>query len=187
MAWIETIEANDADGKLKKIYEDLLKSRGKIANIHKIHSLNPESLKNHMDLYMNIMFSSSGLKREEREMIAVVVSSANNCKYCINHHGEALNYYWKDYHRVKKLAKNFKDKSLQLNKKEIIMLDYAYNLTKNPEKIKKEYVKNLKEIGFSDENILNINLIISYFNFVNRIVMGLGVEFSKEEVQGYKY
>jgi uncharacterized protein YciW len=45
----------------------------------------------------------------------------------------------------------------------------------------------LKQNGWNDEDILLTNLIVSYFNFVNRIALGLGVEFSEEEVKGYKY
>jgi len=45
----------------------------------------------------------------------------------------------------------------------------------------------LRQSGFSDEEILNINLITCYFNFVNRIALGLGVTFSKEELFGYNY
>jgi alkylhydroperoxidase family enzyme len=50
-----------------------------------------------------------------------------------------------------------------------------------------EDVERLRRTGFSDEEILSINLITSYFNFVNRVAEGLGVEFSEEEVQGYNY
>src|SRR6056297_1737440 len=163
MAWIKTLNEKEAEGKLKKYYKQIKKSRGKIANIHKIHSLNPESLKNHMDLYMNIMFSDSGLKREQREMIAVVVSSANECNYCINHHGEALNYYWKDNKKLKIFINDYKNEKLNLNEKEMLMLDYAYDLTKNPKNVNKNIINKLKNGGFIDKNILNINLIISYF------------------------
>jgi len=47
--------------------------------------------------------------------------------------------------------------------------------------------ERLRQAGFSDEDILSINLIVSYFNFVNRIALGLGVEFSEAEVRGYNY
>jgi uncharacterized protein YciW len=67
------------------------------------------------------------------------------------------------------------------------MLDYVYKLTKNPSEIKKNDVDVLRGVGFSEEDILNINLITSYFNFVNRIVLGLGVEFSDDEATGYMY
>ena len=42
------------------------------------------------------MFKHSGLSREQRELIAVVVSNENNCDYCLNHHAKALNHYWKN-------------------------------------------------------------------------------------------
>ncbi len=65
------------------------------------------------------------------------------------------------------------------------MLDYVFKLTKTPYDVKKSDVEILQKSGFSDENILNINLITSYFNFVNRIALGLGVEFSLDEKKGY--
>ena len=81
MPYINVIQHNEAEGHLKEIYDDLVEKRGKLAEIHKIQSLNPESIVNHMDLYMTIMFSKSPLKRYQREMIAVVVSARNECHY----------------------------------------------------------------------------------------------------------
>jgi len=65
------------------VYERIKKERGKIANIMKIHSLNPSTMEDHR-LYRNIMFDSNGLKRDERELLAAVVSALNGCEYCIN-------------------------------------------------------------------------------------------------------
>ncbi|MEX0771234.1 MAG: carboxymuconolactone decarboxylase family protein [Balneolaceae bacterium] len=91
--FIKIIDSNEAKGRLKQVYEDLINKRGKLADIHKIHSLNPESLVRHMDLYMTLMFGESPLGRAQREMIAVVVSTVNHCEYCIQHHTEALLNY----------------------------------------------------------------------------------------------
>lgn len=184
MFWIKVIDYNEATGKLKEIYEELIKKRGKISNIMKVQSLNPTFMKLHMDLYINLMFQQAGLTREERELIAVVVSSANGCQYCTNHHAEALNHYWKDKDKLQKVIKDYK--SIELPDKIIKMLNYAYKLTKNPNEIKQKDIDDLRKSGFSDEDILNINLIVSYFNLVNRIASGLGVEFTTEEVRGYK-
>ena len=90
MAWIEQTDADDADGKLAEIYAELIEKRGKVSNILKVHSLHPEAMSDHLDLYMTIMFGKSGLSRAEREAIAVVVSSNNDCEYCVAHHLEAL-------------------------------------------------------------------------------------------------
>lgn len=185
MAWIQEIQKSEANGQLKKIYNELEEKRGKISNIMKIHSLNPKAMKNHMDFYLNLMFRQSGLTREEREFIGVVVSIINNCEYCIRHHVEALNHYWKDKDKIKKFIDDFN--SIELPIKFQYILDYAFKLTKNPSFVKEVDINNLRNSGFSDKDILDINLITSYFNFVNRIALGLGVEFSDEEVKGYNY
>ena len=67
------------------------------------------------------------------------------------------------------------------------MLEYVEKLTKTPYEIEKSDIMKLKNIGFSDKTILDITLITSYFNFVNRIALGLGVDFSEDEIKGYKF
>lgn len=67
------------------------------------------------------------------------------------------------------------------------LLEYAEKLTRVPHKVTSDDVQKLKKAGWKDEDILMANLIISYFNFVNRIALGLGVEFSEDEIKGYKY
>lgn len=185
MSWISVIDESEATGKLKEIYDEMGKKRGKISNIMKIHSLNPDAMKKHMDLYLTLMFGSSELSREKRELIGVVVSSANRCEYCISHHSEALNHYWKNSERVRRLVHNFQ--SVDLTEKKRKMLEYVTKLTKTPFEIEQDDIDVLRSSGFSDEDILNINLITCYFNFVNRIALGLGVEFSSDEITGYKY
>lgn len=66
-------------------------------------------------------------------------------------------------------------------------INCSIKLTNSPSSITQFDIEELKKSGWADEDILGINLIISYFNFVNRIALGLGVEFSEEEVKGYKY
>jgi len=44
----------------------------------------------------------------------------------------------------------------------------------------------LRAEGLSDQDILDITLIVGYFNFVNRIALGLGVVYNKEELSGYR-
>lgn len=63
------------------------------------------------------------------------------------------------------------------------MLDYAVKLTLSPAKCIEGDVKNLRETGFDDEQILLINLTASYFNFVNRMAHGLGVTLETDHTQ----
>ena len=185
MPYIKVIEEEDAGTELKEIYNKVKGERGKLSNILKIHSLLPRTIETHLNLYMSIMFDKSGLKRADRELIAVVVSAANDCEYCMNHHAEALLNYWKDDAKVAQAAKDFR--SLDLNAKQIAMLEFAAKLTKSPGDMEESDIKKLRNTGFKDEEILSISLVTNYFNFVNRNANALGVEFSEEEIKGYKY
>jgi len=82
MAWIEVIDEEEAQGKLREIYEKLTEPWGGVDNIMKIHSLNVPSLRAHYELYKTVMHRrTSELTRVQREMIAVVVSAENHCHY----------------------------------------------------------------------------------------------------------
>lgn len=186
MARISITQHNDSEGRLKEIYDDIVKKRGKLAEVHKIQSLRPESIVHHMDLYLEIMFSRSQLSRAEREMIAVVVSSANGCSYCKQHHGQALLHYWKDQDKISKLQLSRYDSSLSTGEK--ALCEYARSLTLNPgDHEKHDFTQSLKNAGFSDHAILDATLVVAYFNFVNRIVLSLGVELETDDGAGYNY
>jgi uncharacterized peroxidase-related enzyme len=170
---------------LKETYDRVKGARGKLSNILKIHSLLPKTIETHSNLYMSIMFDKSGLERADRELIAVVVSAANDCEYCVNHHAEALLSYWKDETKVTQASKDFR--SLDIRAQQIVMLEFAEKLTKYPGDMNESDIEKLRSSGFNDEEILSISLVTNYFNFVNRNANALGVEFSEEEVKGYKY
>lgn len=179
------IDEQEATGELAEVYAALAGKRGKVANIMKVHSLNPRAMQTHMEFYLAIMFGSSGLKRELRELIAVVVSAANGCDYCVNHHAEALKHYWKDEARLARLLQDHE--TADLPEEQRVALRYALKLTRSPQGVTEADLEPLREAGFSERDILDINLIVSYFNFVNRVALGLGVGFSADEVAGYRY
>ena len=56
------------------------------------------------------------------------------------------------------------------------MLDYASKLTERPTDMNWKDVERLRDVGYTDRGILDINQIVSYFAYVNRVADGLGVE-----------
>ncbi len=184
MSWIEEVDVADADGQLDSIYAELIAKRGKVSNILKVHSLNPEAMQNHLDLYMTIMFGKSGLTRAEREAIAVVVSANNDCAYCVNHHAEALRRYIKDDETLEMLMAADGLETLEPRLSNIVR--HAEKLTSAPSAMTESDLGELRAVGLSDKDILDLSLVTAYFNFVNRIALGLGVAFTPEEMTGYK-
>ena len=81
MAHLRLTDVDEATGLLKDEYDAAVGRAGKVFNIVKSMSLNPSVLKRSMGLYKAIMFGPSELSRVERELLAVVVSNANDCHY----------------------------------------------------------------------------------------------------------
>ncbi len=186
MARIGIIEYEEAGCELKAVYDELLARRGKLSEVLKVQSLHPPSIRSHVGFYMDVMFHKTALTRAEKELLAVVVSVANGCLYCQTHHGAALNAYWKDAERVRQLKEDFTRASL--SNKEVALCQFAVHLTTQPAAHEAtNYTDKLKEEGLTDEAILDAALVTSYFNFVNRMVLSLGVQLEEHEGEGYNY
>ncbi len=184
MSWIKTVTRPNGNTPLRDAFDKILKSRGKISNIMKAQSLLPEALEHHLGLYQSLMFGESTLKVAEREMIALVVSATNNCAYSVSHVADALAHYEKDNNRMQEIIAG--RKFLGMTDRQAKMLHYATKLTKQPDKMSEKDVQKLRDVGLSDQEILEVNMLTAYFNFANRIACGLGVEFDEHEIKGYK-
>ena len=81
MAHLDLIDPDEAEGILAEEYEAAVGRAGKVFNIVRSMSLSPEALRASMGMYRAIMFGPSQLARQDRELLATVVSSANECYY----------------------------------------------------------------------------------------------------------
>lgn len=81
MAFIKYIFYEEASDELKALYEKYGGKNKIPANIVRIAGFNPKAMTGHIELYKAIMFGKSPLSRDQREMIAVVVSAINKCHY----------------------------------------------------------------------------------------------------------
>lgn len=81
MAWIKTIADDEARGALKDLFAAAHKRAGRIFNIVRVMSLNPLTLRSSLGFYQATMMGRSTLSRGLRELLATVVSRANNCYY----------------------------------------------------------------------------------------------------------
>jgi len=158
MAWIETIPPERATGDLAEMYRRIADARGGVAAVHQAQSLNPRALSAHFDLYKAIMFQHSPLTRAQREALAVAVSRANGCEYCVGHHTAAL--------------AQLPDASAPLDPR---LSAWAERLARRPEACSAEDIEELRSSGLSDRAILDAVLTVAYFCYVNRLVLATGL------------
>ena len=81
MPHLHLIDPDDATGLLKEEYDAAVARAGKVYNIVRSMSLNPDVLRASMGMYRAIMFGPSPLSRQDRELLATVVSATNECHY----------------------------------------------------------------------------------------------------------
>ena len=138
-----------------------------------------------MVLYKNVLHNSNNtLPKWFLETIGVYVSILNNCDYCINHHFEGLKKLLNDDDRANQFMTAVESNSLgsHLKEKGFKGMLYARKLTSNIQSVTEADIKNLRDDGFTDGEILEINQLVSYFNYVNRTVLGLGVNLDGDEL-----
>ncbi len=79
--WIRTISPDQAKGVVKRVYDAALRRAGKVFQIVRAMSLAPETMEASLELYQRVMLAPGALPRRQRELLAVVVSRANDCHY----------------------------------------------------------------------------------------------------------
>ncbi len=173
MSWIRTVPPEEAEGDLKEIYRLIASARGGIADIHQVQSLNPRALGAHLELYKAVVFQRSTLDRTQRERIAVVVSAANGCRYCVAHHGEVLRRLGEPAPVLEALGRGEIPDSL--GPADLALLSWAREGATDPAACSEPSVLKLRALGFDDRAILDAALTVAYFSFVNRLALLLGV------------
>ncbi len=178
MSWIKTIPVADASGPLRALYDRIAGPDGQIDNVLQVHSLRPHTLEGHMALYKNVLHHRDNtLPKWILETVGLSVSLLNGCAYCVEHHFAGLRRLLRDDERATAIRVALEDGSGSnaFDARETAILDYARQLTCAPAEITEAAVIALRENGLNDGEILEINQVVSYFAYVNRTVLGLGV------------
>ena len=81
MAFIDYISHDDASDELKALYNKYSEADETVDNIVRIAGLNPKALEFHLKFYRAVLHAKSPLSKQQRELIAIVVSSINHCHY----------------------------------------------------------------------------------------------------------
>jgi len=183
MSWIKVIPFEEATGKLKQIYKKIKGPNNQIDNVLSIHSLRPHTLTGHMSLYKNTLHhSDNSFPNWFLELLGTYTSYINNCDYCYEHHFAGMKRFLANNVKADSIKRHIENNTLSkiLNSKDLAAIEYAKQLTFEAHKITETDIVALRSHGYDDGEILEINQVISYFNYANRTVLGLGVNTANE-------
>lgn len=147
---------------------------GLIPNVLKAYAFDMEKLRPFMAMYNELMLGDSGLSKLEREMIAVVVSSINNCWYCQVAHGAAVRELSGKPTLGEAMVMNWR--AADLDARQTAMLSFAEQITHASSKTTEADRQALRDAGFSDRDIWDIAATVGFFSMSNRMASAVGME-----------
>lgn len=166
-----TPDQSHLDDDINEVFGKCQEKLGLIPNVLVSYSHNQQKLRNFMMMYNELMLAPSGLSKLEREMVAVVVSSANRCYYCLVAHGQAVRQLSNDPQLGEMLVMNYRVAPLDQRQRK--MLDFAWKLTVTPHLVVQEDRDQLTAVGFSDNDIFDLAETVGFFNMSNRMAIGI--------------
>ncbi|WP_372425744.1 peroxidase-related enzyme [Salinarimonas chemoclinalis] len=117
--------------------------------------------------YNGLMLAPSGLTKLEREMIAVVVSAANRCFYCVTAHGAAVRQLSGDPVLGDTLGVNWR--AARLAPRHVAMLAFAEKVALASSSIAEVDRQALRDEGFTDVDVWDVAAVASFFAMSNRL------------------
>ena len=164
----------ELDEAMKAYFAKCQEKLGFIPNVLKAYSFDLAKLKAFIAMSDDLMLGKSGLSKIEREMIAVVVSCANHCHYCLVAHGAVLRKLTGDPMLAETMVANYRAAGLDARTR--AMLDFCWKLTETPWEVGEEDRASLRGAGFSDRDIWDISAVAGFFNMSNRMATASGNE-----------
>ena len=183
------ISDEDASKELKEVLDLARTPHGTVDNVMRVHSLRPNTMKGHVTLYRAALHDDANtIPMWFQETVSSYVSILNDCAYSLENHWKNAAYLIDDAKKSDAIEKALWSKMPQdvFDGMELEMLRYAEKLTLRPSSMVQEDVLALKAAGAEDGEILELNQIVGYFNYVNRLLNGLGVTTSGDTVGFYK-
>ena len=145
------------DPDLRKYFAICDEKIGFVPNVLAAYSFDAAKLRAFIAMYNDLMLGESRLSKLEREMIAVVVSAANRCYYCLTAHGQAVREMSGDPTLGETLVMNWR--VAQVTPKQRAMLEFAHRLTVDPAATGAAERRALRKAGFGERDISMYNYV----------------------------
>lgn len=167
--FIQTISEEEAQGKLREIYEADRKSLGYVPDHAKVFSLRPDVLEAWRAFQGSIR---KNLRLRRYELVTLAAAMALKCRYCLLAHGAILIKSGVSVDQLRSILTNFYDAGLERN--EVAMMEFAQKIIRNANEIIKADIDTLRTLGFEDVEILDITLTATMRSFASKTFDAMG-------------
>ncbi len=173
ISWFPVPPEDELPENLRKLFAKARERLGFVPNVFRVMSYRPERLSAWFAHYKQLHEPTEHLNAAEREMIAVAVSMANGCLYCLVSHGAALREALGDPVQGDRITLDYTRAGLSA--KMLSVLDYAVKLTVEPRECSRADIEHLKSLGLTEQEVWDVIEIAAMYNFTNRMAHATGM------------
>jgi uncharacterized peroxidase-related enzyme len=168
-SWFPVPDETELPDKLQGLFAKARERLGFVPNVFRAYAFRPERLSAWFAHYRQLHEPTEHLSAADREMIAVVVSAANGCLYCLIAHGAALREELGDPILGERISYDWRRAGL--NAKQTAICAYAEKLTLSPRELTREDLQTLLDAGLTLEEAWDVAEIAAMYNLTNRMAM----------------
>lgn len=158
---------SDMPDDIREMIETVQEKSGFVPNVFLALAHRPDEFRAFFTHHDALMDKSEGLSKAEREMIVVATSAVNDCLYCVIAHGAILRIRAKDPLIADQVAIN--PWKADLSERERHIVDFALRMVNDSNTITDADLDDMRDRGFSDDEIWDIGAITAFFAQSNRL------------------
>ena len=160
-------ELNNLPEDIRETILAVQEKSGFVPNVFLALANRPDEFRAFFAYHDALMEKEGGLTKGEREMIVVVTSAHNQCIYCVVAHGAILRIREKNPQLADQISSNYRKADITPRQK--AMLDFALKVSKSSHEISNVDIEEMRELGFSNDDIWDIGAISALFALSNRM------------------
>ena len=160
-------EINNLPEDIRETILALQEKSGFVPNVFLTLANRPDEFRAFFSYHDALMEKEGGLSKGEREMIVVATSAQNQCIYCVVAHGAILRIREKNPQLADQIASNYR--KADITPRQRAMLDFALKVSKSSHEIGSADIDDMRELGFSNDDIWDIGAISALFALSNRM------------------
>ena len=180
-SWFPVPDERELPDDLRRLFAKARERLGFVPNVFRVWSFRPERLSAWFAHFRQLHKPTENLSAADREMIAVVVSSANGCLYCLVAHGAALREELGDPVLGERISYDWR--RADLDPKKAAICAYAERATLRPRDLTRDDLQSLLDAGLSLEEAWDVAELSAMYNLTNRMAMATNM-LPNEEYSG---
>lgn len=173
ISWFPIPPEDELPDDLRGLFRKARERVGFVPNVFRVFSFRPERLSAWFAHYKQLHEPTTNLNAAEREMIAVAVSMANGCLYCLVAHGAALREALGDPVLADRITLDYRRAGL--DQRMTAVLDFAVKLTRSPVECSEDDLNRLRGLGLTEQEVWDVAEIAAMYNFTNRMASATGM------------